>query len=356
MPDMFKPYDATAVPDIMPFPALLRVATTKAQETPMSKDDLKAFYDTVKTDAFAAKAFQHTVQAGDPAEEAHLAAHVQRWLIANPPKMSGNKKSKKSTDGNDSDVEEDEGARVGCLRGYPRAGWRLAIQNVMTNKRTAEQKKRNTTTAEKTDVVPPPLAMAKLFGITAQTGRDKFHEEHREEIRELSKMLPGAMNAGRKNRKAEAQLWANENHEDWDIAAMAEEGVNWAERQELVTGAVQHMVEMLNTNERGELQLEWVEALPQGLKVPQRYENQWATQPLQEYAAARNGRPEAAAPVFALTDEALNDMTPHAVARAVTAFLTKSHQAAFGDEIIPWARIASKPDETCARETDQNAT
>ncbi|KAJ7027620.1 hypothetical protein C8F04DRAFT_1266863 [Mycena alexandri] len=167
MPDMFKPYDATAVPDIMPFPALLRVATTKAQETPvpklnqhqrswifdvalrdqdlveMSKDDLKAFYDTVKTDAFAAKAFQHTVQAGDPAEEAHLAAHVQRWLIANPPKTSGNKKSKKSTDGNDSDVEEDEGARVGCLRGYPRAGWRLAIQKVMTNKRTAEQKKRN---------------------------------------------------------------------------------------------------------------------------------------------------------------------------------------------------------------------
>ncbi|KAJ7026888.1 hypothetical protein C8F04DRAFT_1267651 [Mycena alexandri] len=255
MPDMFKRYDAAVVPDIMPLPELLRVATTKAEQTPvpklnehqrswifdvalrghdlpkMPKDNVKEFYEKVKTDAFAAKAFQHTVQPGDAAEEACLPARVERWLIANPTKTkSNNKKSKKSesesADGNVSDVEEDAGARVGLLRGFPKAGWRLAIQKVLTNKRGADKtahQKRDGTSAEKTNVVAPALAMAKVFGIATQTGRDKFREEHRDDIRDLSKMLPGS-NAGGKSRKAEAQLWANEDPEEWKAAAATEEG------------------------------------------------------------------------------------------------------------------------------------
>lgn len=148
MPEMFKAYDPTTVPEIMPFPALLRVATTKAEETPvpklnedqrswifdvalrdqdlvhMAKDERKEFYSKVKTDAFGAKAFQHTVQPGDAAEEARLPARVAQWLVDNPPKTESNKR-KNSADGNASDVEEDEGARVGHLRGFPKAGWRL---------------------------------------------------------------------------------------------------------------------------------------------------------------------------------------------------------------------------------------
>ncbi|KAJ7021732.1 hypothetical protein C8F04DRAFT_1195129 [Mycena alexandri] len=402
---MFKRYDAAVVPDIMPLPELLRVATTKAEQTPvpklnehqrswifdvalrghdlpkMPKDNVKEFYEKVKTDAFAAKAFQHTVQPGDAAEEACLPARVERWLIANPTKTkSNNKKSKKSesesADGNVSDVEEDAGARVGLLRGFPKAGWRLAIQKVLTNKRGADKtahQKRDGTSAEKTNVVAPALEMAKVFGIATQTGRDKFREEHRDDIRDLSKMLPGS-NAGGKSRKAEAQLWANEDPEEWKAAAATEEGVNWVERQQFVTGAIQHMVETLNTggkfrpflatmvmgwlDEHDELRLEWVEALPQGLHVHQRFEDQypkvttnfinamhgWAKQPLQEYAAARDGPLEPAAPVFSLTAEALDDMSPNAVAQAVTTFLIKSYQAAFGNEVIPWATIASKPE------------
>lgn len=90
-------------------------------------------------------------------------------------------------------------------------------------------KKRAGTSAEKTVVVPPALALSKVFGIANQTGRDKFREEHRDDIRELSKTMSGSMNAGGKSRKAEAELWANENHEDWETAAATEEGVNWIE-------------------------------------------------------------------------------------------------------------------------------
>ncbi|KAJ7024816.1 hypothetical protein C8F04DRAFT_1269959 [Mycena alexandri] len=304
MPEMFKAYDPTTVPEIMPFPALLRVATTKA--------------DKVKTDAFGAKAFQHTVQHGDDAaEEARLPALCRAGLVDNPPKTESNKR-KNSADGNASDVEEDEGP----------------IQKVLTNKRVAEKitrrKKRAGTSAEKTVVVPPALALSKVFGIANQ---DRSRQIPRRHPGALETML-GSMNAGGKSRKAEAELWANENHEDWETAAATEEGGE-LDRQ-FFRPFLATMV-MAWVDEHDELHLEWVEALPQGVKVHQRFENQypkitksfinamhgWAKQPLQEYAAARNGPREPSAPVFTVTDE----------------------DAAFGDEVIPWASIASKPEE-----------
>ncbi|KAJ7022274.1 hypothetical protein C8F04DRAFT_1194675 [Mycena alexandri] len=389
MPDMFKPYNPSAVPDVMPFPPLGRVSTTKAEHTPLdfrrrasrpgpakhAPGDVKDFFEKVKTDAFEAKAFQHTVQPGDATEEACLPARIASWLAEHPQQANNNqskKKAKKLGDGNDSDAEEDAGARVGLLRGYPKAGWRLFSPTSEERKKKAI--KRGGTSAEKTDVVAPALALAKVFGIATQNGRDKFREEHRDDIRDLSKTLPG-VNAGGNSRKAEAQLWAQEDHEEWAAAATTEKDVNWTERQQFVTGGVQHMVETLNAggkfrpflatmvmgwlDEHNELRLEWVEALPQGLHVHQRFEDQypqvttsfinamhgWAKQPLQEYAATRDGPLEPAAPVFALTVEALNDMSPNSVAQAATAFLIKSYQAAFGDEVISWATIASKPEE-----------
>ncbi|KAJ7023083.1 hypothetical protein C8F04DRAFT_1193744 [Mycena alexandri] len=409
MPEMFKPYDEAAVPNAMPFPPLLRVATTKTEETAVPKlneyqrswifaialrgkdlatmqpSAVKDLYETVKTDAFAAKAFQHTVQPGDAAEEASLPLLVARWKRGKntkgktPAADAGDASDveKSAADGGDgSDDEEDEGARVGLLRGYTKAGWRLAIQKVLTNKRSADKnKKRDNVKAENADVAVPALALAKVFGLATHNGRDKFRQERRDEIRELSKKLPGTFNAGGKSRRAEAELWVDKDREEWEAAAAANEGVNWVERQQYVTGAVQHMVETLNSggkfrpflatmlmgwlDERHELQLEWVEALPNGLQVHQRLEEQypqlttnyinamhaWAKQPLQDYAAARNGPAEPAAPVFTLTPEVLDDMSPNAVAQAVTQFLGKSYQAAFGDEVIPWAAIADKPEQ-----------
>ncbi|KAJ7020994.1 hypothetical protein C8F04DRAFT_1274232 [Mycena alexandri] len=246
MPDMFKPYNPSAVPDVMPFPPLGRVSTTKAEHTPVPKlneyqhswifdvtlrgqdlpnmpqGDVKDFFEKVKTDAFEAKAFRHTVQPGDATEEACLPARIASWLAEHPQQANNNqskKKAKKSGDGNDSDAEEDAGARVGLLRGYPKAGWRLFSPTSEEQKKKAI--KRGGTSAEKTDVVAPALALAKVFGIATQNGRDKFREEHRDDIRDLSRTLPGA-NAGGNSRKAEAQLWAQEDHEEWAAAATTE--------------------------------------------------------------------------------------------------------------------------------------
>jgi hypothetical protein len=143
--EMFKSYDAAEVPDIMPFPELGGVATTKGEETAVPKlnehqrswildigvrgIDLpslkgkaaKTFYEKVKTDAFDAKAFQHTPQPTDRVEEARLPALVTAWKAKKPAK----KKNNSAADDDDaSDEEEDEGGRGGLLRGYTKAGWR----------------------------------------------------------------------------------------------------------------------------------------------------------------------------------------------------------------------------------------
>lgn len=150
--EMFKPYDASAVPDLMPFPALALVATTKGEETAVprlnqhqrswildvalrgvdlatlgTKKTATKFYDEVKSDAFDAKAFQHTPQDGDPAEEACLAGLVATWKRENDKKKKTKSKKSGGDDGEASDEEEehDEGGRVGLLRGYTKAGWRL---------------------------------------------------------------------------------------------------------------------------------------------------------------------------------------------------------------------------------------
>ncbi|KAJ6472975.1 hypothetical protein DFH09DRAFT_1343682 [Mycena vulgaris] len=399
--EMFKPYDATAVPDAMPFPTLLRVATTKTEETAVprlnqyqrswifdnalrgtdlaglqSRLAISGFYEKVKSDAFEAKAFQHTPQPGDTAEEASLPGLIAAWKRDNPKNDKKQNNKPVADDGDGSDDEEDEGARVGLLRGYTKAGWRLAIQKVLTNKRTADKKRKVTKTDNTESVaVVPALAMAKVFGLASSTGRDKFRQERHDEINAHSKTLPGATNPGGKFRKAEAQLWANEDQAKWESAAEADEDVDWEERQKLPTGAVHHMVDTLNASgkfrpflatmlmgwldEQGEIQFEWVEALPKGVDIRQRFEDQypqlvtnsinamyaWAKKPLQDYAAARDGSSGPVAPVFPVSAEALDDMSPNMVAQTVTVFLLKSYKAAFGDENIPWPAITTAPDQ-----------
>ncbi|KAJ7846639.1 hypothetical protein B0H13DRAFT_2407768 [Mycena leptocephala] len=403
--EMFKPYDAEAVPDSMPFPELALVTTTKGEETAVpklnqhqrswildvalrridlaslvTKKDAREFYDQVKSDAFDAKAFQHTEQPGDRAEEACLPALVATWKQQNP---TGNQKNKKNTktksggdDGEASEEEqeqEDEGGRVGLLRGYTKAGWRWAIQKVISNKRTAEKHRKPTKDTKDTKSIPvaPAVALSKLFGISASTGRDQFRLERHDEIQEHSKTLSGPVNAGGKFRKAEAELWAREDHALWEDAADDEE-VNWKERQMLVAGGFQHMVEAVHAtgkfrplvatvvtawvDEHGKLQLDWVEAIPEGIRVRQPFEKQyakltsdyinamyaWAEKPLQ---AARDASTRPAPPIFPVTAEALDDMSPNMVAHTVTSFLVKSYHTVFGSEDIPWAAIASAPDE-----------
>ncbi|KAJ7857186.1 hypothetical protein B0H13DRAFT_1902370, partial [Mycena leptocephala] len=170
--EMFKSYDAAEVPDIMPFPELGGVATTKGEETAVPKLNehqqswildiglkgkaAKTFYEKVKTDAFDAKAFQHTPQPTDRVEEARLPA--------------------------------------------------LAIQKVISNKRTAENNKRKTKnddTSPIAETIAETAALSKLLGLVASSGRDQFRQDRYDDILEYSKTLTDAINAGSKFRKAE---------------------------------------------------------------------------------------------------------------------------------------------------------
>lgn len=72
-------------------------------------------------------------------------------------------------------------------------------------------------------------ALAKLLGLVAYTGRDKFRDDRHNEIHEYSQGLPGNMNAGGRFRKAEAILWAEEDQVEWNAAAASNEDVDWQE-------------------------------------------------------------------------------------------------------------------------------
>jgi hypothetical protein len=144
--EMFKSYNSDDVPDIMPFPDLANVATTKGEETAVPRlneyqhswildvgvrgvdlpnltgNSAAELYDRVKGDTFNAKAFQHTAQPTDRDEEAQLPALIAAW------KCKQRAKSKKTLpqedDSSSDEEEEDQGGRVGLLCGYTMAGWR----------------------------------------------------------------------------------------------------------------------------------------------------------------------------------------------------------------------------------------
>ncbi|KAJ7027125.1 hypothetical protein C8F04DRAFT_1189936 [Mycena alexandri] len=330
---MFKPYDAAAVPDSMPFPDLALVATIKGEETPVPKlnkhqrswildvalrgvdlQDLQTrvacaeFYDTVKSDVFDAKAFQHVVQPQDAAVEASLPALVATWKLQTrrrPREQQTNLPRPTMTP----------------------ATWRKmrAIQKVISNKRTADRNRKPTTNVRDGSIpIAPATALAKLMGLVAYTGRDKFRNKRHDKINEYSATLSGT-NA------AEAILWAKEDQALWESSAEAsEENIDWEEQQWLILGGFQHLVDTLNTgrkfrpfvanismawlDENNKAQLEWIEALPIGVKVEK---------PLQDYAAARDDSGEPTMPVFPYSAEDLDDMSPNSVAQLITTFLMK---------------------------------
>ena len=145
---MFKPYDADAVSDTMPFPELAYVASTKSGDIAVPKlnghqrswildialrdvdlpslkgKDATHFYDKVKTDAFDAKAFQHMTHPGDRDEEAALSDLVTAWHKRQSEKRT-NKTVKSVAEDAQDDEGEDEANNASLLRGYRKAGWRL---------------------------------------------------------------------------------------------------------------------------------------------------------------------------------------------------------------------------------------
>ncbi|KAJ6523646.1 hypothetical protein DFH09DRAFT_1096526 [Mycena vulgaris] len=399
---MYKPYNAADVPDIMPFPALALVATTKGEETAVPKlndhqhswildvalrdADLPSlegkpaleFYEQVKTDAFDSKVFKHA-----PPEESQ-----------SPSSPTPSKKSNSPDgDGGASDDEEDEGGRTGLLRGYTKAGWRLAIQKVISNKCTADKRKTEASEKETThakESIGERSALSKLIGLANYTGRDKFRDEHHDDILEYSRTLDGG-NPGFKFRKAENLMWTEEDQASWQADADSNDGVNWKERQTLVATGFKNMANNLHAsrkfrpfvanivmgwlNEDGQTQLEWqvvhytglhatyglgrIEAVPDDIHVHQTFLKQhpklveeslnamyaWADKPLKDYVAAREESPTRPLPVFPLSAEELDDKSHKVLIETVTTFLAESYQAAFGTGDIPWGALAHAPDE-----------
>ncbi|KAJ7141935.1 hypothetical protein C8R43DRAFT_954587 [Mycena crocata] len=395
---MYKPYNPDEVPDIMPFPDLGWIAGTKTEEIIVPKLNnyqrswildlhpkaATPVYDKIKMDAFDAKAFKHKVQPGDGEEEARIPALVATWRKQQKDKQ----RSKKVVEEEDSDEdeEEDESGRAALLRGYTKAGWRA----VLSNKRGTEVAKHNKKPDDTgngddtTESASGVSALAKLMGLTAYTGRDKFRDDRHDEIEQYSKSLPGSSNAGGKFRKAEALLWAKEDQTVWETAATAEDDVDWAERQKLVPSGFKQMVDTLHSSgkfrpfvatmtmawidDEERVHFEWqvldaqAEAVPAAIRVDKAFEKkhkkvvsdhvnamyEWAELPLKKYLATLENSVKEAAPVFPLTVDAVDDVPPKALMQTANSFFidfTGILEAAFGMEEIPWDAISRVPNE-----------
>ncbi|KAJ7771908.1 hypothetical protein B0H14DRAFT_2632378 [Mycena olivaceomarginata] len=370
--EMFKPYDAARVPDVMPFPDLARVATSKGEEAAVPtlnehqrswildvgiRDiDLPslngkaaiAVYDRVKNDAFDAKAFKHQAQPEDRAEKARLPALVAAWK-----QKHQQAPSTAADDGDSSDEEEDDGGHATLLRGYSKAGWRSIPGSARARTPKAATSSHATTPADKS--AGEASALSKLLGLAAYTGRDKFRDDRHDVIYELSTTLPGE-NAGGKFRKAEGILWAKEDQASWEEAAAVEENIDWAERQRLVPKGFKNMVGNLHDSrkfrpfittmlmgwldEDGHVQFEC-----QLVKDTVVAMHTWAEKPLKEYLAGRESLSKTSRPIFPHNPEELDELAPKVLLQTVTAFLEESYGAAFGAGEIPWPAIASKPDD-----------
>ncbi|KAF8197169.1 hypothetical protein K438DRAFT_1967413 [Mycena galopus ATCC 62051] len=134
--EMFPPYDAANVPDIMPFPTLAKVVSTKGGDTAvpvlnewqrswihdialrdvapatlLDKKKVLRVYQRVKDEVFESKAFQHSTQEGDGAEEKLLPSMIATWKATQKDKKKNKGKNDKNAADDDSDGEEDQGAR-----------------------------------------------------------------------------------------------------------------------------------------------------------------------------------------------------------------------------------------------------
>ncbi|KAF8213036.1 hypothetical protein K438DRAFT_1751439 [Mycena galopus ATCC 62051] len=304
--EMFPPYNTANVPDIMPFPTLAK--------------KVLGVYQRVKDEVFESKAFQHSTQEGDGAEEKLLPSMIATWKATQKDKKNKAKNDKNAAD-DDSDAEEDQGARGAALRGYPKAGWmklptkRLltvwkAIQKVVSNKREAAKRNQATKPENQLGAVDPDIALAKLFGLFELKGRDTFCDTRHDEISEHAKTLTGG-NAGGRFRKAEAEL-----------------------RQRMVCGSVQEMVARLNAgkkfrpffatmcmgwlNENGQVTFEW-DKNPELVQNMFNAMHAWGAQALKdtELSAARGSSSASVEPAFP-SHAGLKDLSPNTLVEVVT--------------------------------------
>ncbi|KAJ7710818.1 hypothetical protein B0H17DRAFT_1190500 [Mycena rosella] len=295
--EIFKPYDPDSVPDVMPLPGLVFVRSTKGQDTAVPKlnDHQRSWIldvgvrgeDLASLTGKAATTVYNRVKTDEDA----IAGLVAAW------KKQHTSTKKPAKEDAEEPEEEDEDGCASCLRGYSKTAWRMVIQKVISNKRNALKLKAKQAAPAQCHYRQPQddddqescheaPALAKLVGITAYSGRDKFRDDRHDDIHEYSKTLPGPTNAGGKFRKAEALLWAKKDTAFWDAAAAVEDSVNWVQRQKLVATGFEQMIDNLHAsrkfrpfvatmlmgwlNEDGQVIFE-TEAIPDGIVVPEAF-------------------------------------------------------------------------------------
>ncbi|KAJ7729893.1 hypothetical protein B0H14DRAFT_3617134 [Mycena olivaceomarginata] len=108
----------------------------------------------------------------------------------------------------------------------------------------------------------------------------------------------------------------------------------------------------------GQVNFEWVEAVPDDIPVPDEFKakNQrsvqqlvdgmhgWLSGPLQEYIAQEQKNMEDS-PVFTLSQDDFEDLSHKQLVTAISDFLCDSYEFAFGTRQIPWEDIIARPQE-----------
>ncbi|KAJ7055507.1 hypothetical protein C8F01DRAFT_1258385 [Mycena amicta] len=312
---------------------------------------------------------------GDAADESQVPMLIATWKLEHPTDVQAQqaklgKEHKKASDG---DLDLDADALRTFLRGYSKAGWRKAIQKVISNKHTAQRSAKSKTERAPATSDVDATALTQLTGLAAMTGRDKFRADCHNEILERVQTLDGDSNVGGKFRKAEAQMWAEENHNHWEEEAALEEDVDWEERQQLVGSGTREMVQKLHDsrkfhpfvtlqaqawiNEDNKVRFDWTEAVPKQIKTGESFKarfpavitatvnamHEWAGPPLKEYLTARGGSGPGALVRFPVALDNVDNISPNELAAKVKAFLIESHKAAFDTPDIQWADVCEHP-------------
>ncbi|KAJ7278015.1 hypothetical protein C8J57DRAFT_1222786 [Mycena rebaudengoi] len=345
-------------------------------------------YNKIKNDAFNAKAFQHKPQPQDREEEATLSQLIAAWH-----KKSTKNGKQKADDNDTSDQEEDDDGCGTVLCGYSKVGWQLVIQKVISNKCVAEQAKckakaSNLDTAGSTAEAP---AFAKLVGLTAYTGCDKFSKDRHNKIQQYTASLSGKINAGGKFCKAEALLWSREDKLSWgsggnlggggQLEGAPKAHCKWLQSHGAAASHKRQVPPFHGEYGDGLVGRRWVsafqvasclvlaliayslfgsrtEGVPDDVHVRGTFKAQykksidnmvndmyaWAEKPLTDYLGTHEDA-KVPPPLFPLNREELDNIGPKALMQMVTSFLATSTEAAFGSQEISWAATAIEPCE-----------
>ncbi|KAJ7198122.1 hypothetical protein GGX14DRAFT_573678 [Mycena pura] len=392
------PTDESLVPSAMPMPPMQSVTVTKndAYAVPWINDLQRAYIKIVKSDSknsdgdafvetvLAGKSFKHVSNnpAADREEEAEMAVVIAK-AIAEARVASKNQAASETDRGSDVDAVRT------TLRGFPLAGWKKAIIKARGNIQNNSKIKAATAAAKATPKATSTSSSSpatnsvsvinmsdtmRILGLVEYTARQKFTADQNKEILERARTYEGG-NAGANFNRAARAMW-----EELDELAKAKwETAKEAEIQE-IAGTPAECMAMLRTalcsslskiQESGRVPLfvatvqlgyldgdkmvfEIGESLPAGSSVVpgfrenndeeyQRYLGHMHLWANESFASGAKQTSTMEHPVFTLSSEDIDSMSPAEVSSFVSEYLISSYEYVYQTRDIPWADIVAEP-------------